>query len=119
MNTGTTDRSGNRATIPTLLLLGAGLIVVAVTVFHVPLASVFSIGVLLICPLLMIGMHRGHGSHRADASGPEHSRTDPALDHEGDPPSGLRGRLVGPERDSAFAPSVRGRSEVSGRGREV
>lgn len=109
MNTRTTDRSGKRRpTIPTLLLLGAGLIVVAVAVFRVPLASVFSVGVLLICPLLMIGMHHGHGSHRADASGPEHSRTDPAVDHGGDPPSGLRGRLVGPERHGAFTRSVRG-----------
>lgn len=119
MTTGTTDRSGNRRpTIPTFLLLGAGLIVVAVTAFRVPVASVLSVGVLLICQLLMIGMHRGHaGGHRVHASGPEHSRTDPAVDHEGE--RGLRGRLIGPERDGAFGPSVRGRAQVLGRRREV
>lgn len=117
MTTGTTDRSGNRRpTIPTFLLLGAGLIVVAVTVFRVSVASVLSVGVLLICPLLMFGMHRGHaGDHRGHSSGPEHSRTDPAMDHEGEPPRGLRGRLIGPERDGAFGPSVRGRAQVLGR----
>ena len=121
MTSGDTDRSGKRRpTIPTLLLLGAGLSVVAVTVFRVPLVSIFSIGVLLICPVLMIGMHRGHaGGQRGRASRPEHTSTDPAVEHGAGPPRGLRGRLVGAERDGAFTPGVRGRSEVSSRGREV
>lgn len=35
--------------------------VLAVTVFKVPLGSLLLLGVFLLCPLLMYGMHGGHG----------------------------------------------------------
>jgi hypothetical protein len=52
-----------RPGIPTLILVLAGVVLVAVTLFRVPLATVFTLGLVLICPLLMVGMHGGH--HRA------------------------------------------------------
>jgi hypothetical protein len=54
----------NRPKLRTVLLLVAGVVFVAVTFFRVPLATVFTLGVLLICPLLMVGMHGG--GHDAD-----------------------------------------------------
>lgn len=58
---------GRRTKLRTVLLIAAGLGVLAVMLFRVPLATVFSLGVLLICPLLMVGMHGGHhgGAHPA------------------------------------------------------
>lgn len=51
-----------------IVLLALGAVVVAMTLFRVPLATVFTFGVLLICPLLMIGMHGGgHGAERSTA----------------------------------------------------
>lgn len=49
----------------------AGFAVLALLAAGVPLASLLYVGVLLLCPLLMAGMHRGHGSayrHGADAA---------------------------------------------------
>jgi hypothetical protein len=48
-----------------LLLIGAGVVLVAVTFFRVPLATVFLLGLVLMCPLMMVGMHGGHdgGGH--------------------------------------------------------
>ena len=48
------------------VLIATVLIVLAVTLFRVPLATVFTLGVLLICPLLMVGMHGGHGGGHGD-----------------------------------------------------
>ena len=50
---------GKRPTVRTVLLVIAGMVIVAVTLFRVPLATVFALGVLLTCPLLMVGMHGG------------------------------------------------------------
>jgi hypothetical protein len=66
----TMDRiEGKRSRLRTGIFVVLGLVFLAVTLFRVPLASVFSLGVLLICPLLMVGMHRGgHGDgHGADS----------------------------------------------------
>jgi hypothetical protein len=58
-----TPLEGRRPKLRTVLLAGAGAVIVAVTLFRVPLATVFTLGVLLICPLLMAGMHGGrHGA---------------------------------------------------------
>lgn len=45
------------------LLIGAAAAVVAVALFQAPLATVFTFGVVLICPLMMFGMHGSHGRH--------------------------------------------------------
>ena len=42
-------------------IIAAGLVVVALVALGVPLVSLFYVGVLLLCPLLMAGMHGGHG----------------------------------------------------------
>lgn len=47
----------------TPLLLAAAAAVLAVTVFQVPLGTLLVLGLLLVCPLMMVGMHgRGHGA---------------------------------------------------------
>jgi Protein of unknown function (DUF2933) len=48
----------------------AGLAVVVLLAFEVPLGSLLSVGVLLLCPLMMARMHGGHGNAhvRADRS---------------------------------------------------
>jgi hypothetical protein len=49
-------------------MLGPGLAVavvaaaLAVGLFGIPLGSVLFVGLLLVCPLMMIGMHGGHGA---------------------------------------------------------
>ena len=104
--------------LATFLVVGTGLIVIAVTLFRVSLASVVSVGVLLICPLLMLGMHRGHdGRHGVHASVLDHRRMDPVIRPEANPPSSSH--LVGPEGGGSFAPIVRARTRVSDRRREV
>jgi hypothetical protein len=55
-----------QAKLRTRVLVATGLVVLAVTLFRVPLATVFTLGVLLICPLLMVGMHGGHGGGHGD-----------------------------------------------------
>lgn len=50
---------GRRPKARAVLLAMVGIVIVAVTLFRVPLATVFGLGVLLICPLLMVGMHGG------------------------------------------------------------
>ena len=55
----TWDRGHLRTTlIVVALAVGAG-----VAVFHVPLQSIFLLGIALICPLLMFGMHAGGHQH--------------------------------------------------------
>ena len=58
---------GKRPKVRSVLLPIAGMVIVAVTLSRVPLATVFALGVLLICPLLMVGMHGGHASGHATA----------------------------------------------------
>ena len=66
---------GKRPKAQTVLFAMAAMVVVAVTLFRVPLATVFTLGVLLICPLLMVGMHRG--GHGVQPSGVNRAQTDP------------------------------------------
>lgn len=57
-------------------LVVVGLAVAAgVAVFHVPLQSIFVLGIALVCPLLMFGMHAG-GHRHDDASAPLHGEHD-------------------------------------------
>ncbi len=67
-----------RTRLAPALVIVAGLVVLAVMLFRVPLATVFTVGLLLVCPLLMVGMHGGghgggHATHadeiRADRGG--------------------------------------------------
>lgn len=68
----------------TRVLVATGLVVLAVTLFRVPLATVFTLGVLLICPLLMMGMHGGHGGGHGDhAAAADDVRPYPGIRHEG------------------------------------
>ena len=60
---------GKRPTIRAVLLVIAGMVIVAVTLFRVPLATVFALGVLLICPLLMVGIHGGRHADGHTTSG--------------------------------------------------
>jgi hypothetical protein len=54
-----------RPKLRAVLLALTGIVVVAVTLFRVPLATIFTLGVLLICPLIMVGIHGGvHGADR-------------------------------------------------------
>ena len=73
-----------RAKVRTSVLVATVLVVLAVTLFRVPLATVFTLGVLLICPLLMVGMHGGHGGGHGDhAASADDVRAYPDLRHEG------------------------------------
>jgi sugar phosphate permease len=66
---------GTRPRLRTVLLAVAAMTLVAVTLFRVPLATIFTLGVLLVCPLMMIGMHGG--GHGADHSPADEAQTDP------------------------------------------
>lgn len=61
--------SGWRRFVPAVLL-GVTAAMAAVVLFGVPLGSVLYLGVPLLCPLMMIGMHGGHRhrGHCADDS---------------------------------------------------
>lgn len=47
----------------------AAVAVVAVTIFGVPVRTLFFFGMLALCPLMHLFMGHGHGSHGHDASG--------------------------------------------------
>lgn len=65
----------SRPRFQTVILVALGAAAVAVGIFGVPLGTVLLVGVWLLCPLLMMGMHGGH----AHTSGSERSgRGDPA-----------------------------------------
>ncbi|MEX2556097.1 MAG: hypothetical protein WEB06_10735 [Actinomycetota bacterium] len=51
--------------------IGAGVVATALWAFGVPLATILLVGVWLLCPLMMMGMHggHGHGSHEAHRPG--------------------------------------------------
>lgn len=66
-------------------IVAAGLAVVALVALGVPLVSLLYVGVLLLCPLLMAGMHGGHGhahgheSHSKEGNPPDRAESsDPA-----------------------------------------
>ena len=73
-----------RTKLRTRVLVATVLVVLAVTLFRVPLATVFTLGVLLICPLLMVGMHGGHGGGHGDhAASADDVRAYPDVNHGG------------------------------------
>lgn len=45
------------------IVAGAVVVAIAVGAFGAPLGTVLLVGVLLLCPLMMMGMHGGHESH--------------------------------------------------------
>jgi len=49
-------------------LVAAALVGVGLVAVGIPLASLLSVGVLLLCPLLMMGMHGGGHGHASDGS---------------------------------------------------
>lgn len=73
------DMRVGRGRFFTGLVVGIGLALVVVALFRVPLATVFGFGVLLICPLLMMGMHSGHGGD-SNHGGRSHSGRSTASD---------------------------------------
>lgn len=64
-------------------VVAAGLAVLALVAAGIPLGSLLSLGVLLLCPLLMWSMHgsghgQGHGSSNAHVDGHAHDPSDAA-----------------------------------------
>ncbi len=53
----------------TVLVVVGGAALLALTVFKVPLATVLLVGVWLVCPVMMMGMHGGHGHGNGSVSG--------------------------------------------------
>jgi hypothetical protein len=98
-----TPFEGRRPRLRTSLLVAAGVVVVAVTLFRVPLATVFTLGVLLVCPLLMVGMHGG--GHGADHAADE-VRSDPP-DRAGDAGSRVRLAPPSPHQDLGIGRSAK------------
>ena len=100
-----TPLEGRRPRLRTVLLAAAGVVVVAVTL-RVPLATVFTLGVLLICPLLMFGMHGGgHGEGHTTS---DEVRTGPTdrTGRTGDGGSHVRSAQASPPRDLGKGRSV-------------
>lgn len=63
----------DRQRVRTALVVAALAVVAGVAVFRIPLQSIFVLGIALVCPLLMVGMHAGghrdgHDHGGADAS---------------------------------------------------
>jgi hypothetical protein len=70
-------RSSRRVKLRTIFVIGVGAVLLAVTLFEVPLATILLIGLWLVCPLMMMGM-RGKGHGRLDSSAPgREARRDP------------------------------------------
>lgn len=70
-----------------IVLAAALAVLAAVTVLRVPLSTILLLGMVLLCPLLMVGMHGGHGRHGEHGSSDEHTGH---ADRERDP--GTTGR---------------------------
>jgi len=60
-----------RTKIKPAWLVAAGLAVLALVALGVPLVSLLYVGILLLCPLLMAGMHGGHGQAHDHEANPE------------------------------------------------
>jgi hypothetical protein len=77
-------------------VVAAGLAVLVLVAFGIPLVSLLYVGILLLCPLMMAGMHGGHGQgHDAHAEEPDRLESpDPealnARDASPSPPEGGR-----------------------------
>lgn len=74
----------DRSKLKTGLIVGAGVVLVAVTVFKVPLASFLLLGVVLLCPLMMLGMHGAGHRHGGTEHGHGTSHEDPPADRFGE-----------------------------------
>jgi len=114
-----TPLEGRRPKLRTVLLALGGVVLVA-ALFRVPLATVFTLGVLLICPLLMIGMHGGGhgGGHGGERTTADEVQTDPA-NRAGDGGRRVRSALASPAQDlgstrEANGPTLGGAVIVSG-----
>ena len=66
--------ASTRPRAQTIVLVALGAAAVAVGIFGIPLGTVLLVGVWLLCPLLMMGMHGDHahtsGSERSDHGHP-------------------------------------------------
>ena len=78
-------------------IVAAGLAVLVLVAFGVPLVSLLYVGILLLCPLLMAGMHGGHGrAHGHEAHSQDRDRAESSDTWElgtragGPPPEGGR-----------------------------
>src|SRR6266542_913892 len=69
----------------TVLVVVGGAALLALTVFKVPLATVLLVGVWLVCPLMMMGMHGGHGHGNGSVSGDDSRGGEEAPAVRGDP----------------------------------
>lgn len=68
------EGSGSGKRSPLIALAAAG-IVIAVTFFRVPLGSLLFLGILLLCPLLMMRMHGGGHDHEGTSRDAEDTPT--------------------------------------------
>jgi Na+/glutamate symporter len=75
-------------------IVAAGLAVLALVAFGVPLVSLLYVGILLLCPLLMVGMHGGHGQAHGHEAHPEEPDRVESSDPGG---SGTRAASPSPE----------------------
>ncbi len=56
------------------LAVAVGAAALAVGLFGIPLGSVLFVGLLLLCPLMMMGMHGGHGAPGGPDQVDDHTR---------------------------------------------
>jgi len=61
---------GDRGRARTLMVVIALVVVAGITVFRLPLTSIFVLGIALLCPLMMFRMHGGGHAHGADHGNP-------------------------------------------------
>lgn len=66
---------------PLAVLAAVAVAIVAVGLFKVPLGTVLLLGLLLLCPLMMAGMHGGGHSH-GQSGGSHDDHTGAATDRE-------------------------------------
>lgn len=88
----TLDTEHRMRRITPAIVIAAGLAVVAVTVFKVPLATIAWLATAAICPLMMLGMHKvGQGGHGASCHGhAEHEKPEHEEPEHGEPEKGRR-----------------------------
>ncbi len=66
------DRSFTWRRLRRQLVIGIVVVALAIGVFKVPLASILFVGLALLCPLMMLGMHGGghdHAGHGVEGNG--------------------------------------------------
>jgi hypothetical protein len=52
-----------------LVAVGIAVVALGAFAFGVPLSTLVFIGLVLLCPLMMLGMHGGHGGHAGHGDG--------------------------------------------------